>query len=268
MPSHGKADPSLPMTPLLYIIPNREATINDKDAPWITPEVKQAIKKNHRVYSKWKRDGKPDAGKAVLKTVNEETDRKIETAKSNYYQDLENKLSNSKNDNVFWSVVNRLVGRNKKMTNIPPLLEHGAFVTSFQEKADLFNKYFANQCNPIDNGSVLPELHASVNKLSDINVDISQISSIIGKLHSKKAHGHDDIAINMLKIAKDEVSIPLKLIFDKCISTGKYPSEWQMFNLFIRKIAVKTKQTIDQSLCCQFVVKYLRKYYLILFTTI
>ena len=39
-------------------IPNREATINDKDAPWITPEVKQAIKKKHRVYSKWKQDGK------------------------------------------------------------------------------------------------------------------------------------------------------------------------------------------------------------------
>ena len=212
-------------------IPNREATINDKDAPWITPEVKQAIKKNHRVYSKWKRDGKPDTGKAVLKTVNEETDRKIETAKSNYYKDLEIKLSNSKNDNIFWSVVNRLVGRNKKMTNIPPLLEHGNFVTSFQEKADLFNKYFANQCIPIENGSVLPDLHVRENKLSDINVDASQISSIISKLHSKKAHGHDDIAINMLKIAKDEVSIPLKLIFDKCISTGKYPSEWKKANV-------------------------------------
>ena len=34
-------------------IPNKTVTINDKDAPWITPEVKQAIKKNHRVYSKW-----------------------------------------------------------------------------------------------------------------------------------------------------------------------------------------------------------------------
>ena len=113
--------------------------------------------------------------------MNEETDRKIETAKSNYYKDLENKLSNSKNDNIFWSVVNRLVGRNKKMTNIPPLLEHGNFVTSFQEKADLFNKYFANQCNPIENGSVLPDLHVNENKLSDINVDVSQISSIISK---------------------------------------------------------------------------------------
>ena len=61
----------------------------------------------------------PDTGKAILKNVNEETDKKIEIAKSNYYKDLENKLSNSKNDNVFWSVVNRLVGKNKKMTNIP-----------------------------------------------------------------------------------------------------------------------------------------------------
>ena len=38
---------------------------------------KKAIKKKHGVYSKWKQDGKPDAGKAVLKTVNEKTDRKI-----------------------------------------------------------------------------------------------------------------------------------------------------------------------------------------------
>ena len=68
------------------------------------------------------------------------------------------------------------------MTNIPPLLEHGNFVTSFQEKADLFNKYFANQCIPIENGSVLPDLHVRENKLSDINVDASQISSIISMM--------------------------------------------------------------------------------------
>ena len=29
-------------------ITNRVVTIDDLDAPWITPEVKQAIKKNHR----------------------------------------------------------------------------------------------------------------------------------------------------------------------------------------------------------------------------
>ena len=129
-------------------IPNKEATINDKDAPWITAEVKQAIKKKHRIYSKWKEAGKPDSGKDIVNAVNEDTDKKIETAKSNYNKEIETKLSNSKNDNVFWSVVNRLAS-NKKMTNIPPLLENGTFITSFQEKAKLLNEYFAKQCNPL-----------------------------------------------------------------------------------------------------------------------
>ena len=30
-------------------IPNKESAINDKDAPWITAEVKQAIKKTSRL---------------------------------------------------------------------------------------------------------------------------------------------------------------------------------------------------------------------------
>ncbi len=57
-------------------IPNKEATINEKDAPWITAEVKQAIKKKHRIYSKWKQAGKPDSGKDIVNAVNEDTDKK------------------------------------------------------------------------------------------------------------------------------------------------------------------------------------------------
>ena len=77
-------------------VPNKTITINDKEAPWITPEVKQAIKKNHRVYSKWKGAGKPEEGRNTVKAVKNETDRKIENAKSNYHKDLECKLTNSK----------------------------------------------------------------------------------------------------------------------------------------------------------------------------
>ena len=212
-------------------IPNKTVTINDKDAPWITPEVKQAIKKNHRVYSRWKKAGKPDTGRDTVKAVNNETDRKIDIAKSNYQKEIENKLNNSNNTNLFWSVVNRLVG-NKKITNIPPLLENDVFITSFDEKANIFNNYFAKQCNPMENDSVLPLFRSlSVNKLSEINIDASKIISIINKLNAKKAHGHDDIAISMLKIAKDEVALPLKIIFEKCLLTGKYPSLWKKANV-------------------------------------
>ena len=50
-------------------VPNKTITINDKEAPWITPEVKQTIKKNHRVYSKWKGAGKPEEGRNTVKAV-------------------------------------------------------------------------------------------------------------------------------------------------------------------------------------------------------
>ena len=166
-----------------------------------------------------------------MKAVKNETDRKIENAKSNYHKDLERKLTNSKNSNVFWSVVNRLVG-NKKMAKITPILENRTFITSFDEKANLFNEYFATQCNPIENDSVLPVFRSlTENKLSEINIEAAHISTIISKLNSKKAHGHDDISINMLKIAKDEVTYPLKLILEKCIQTGKYPSIWKKANV-------------------------------------
>ena len=166
-----------------------------------------------------------------MKAVNNETDRKIDIAKSNYQKEIENKLNNSNNTNLFWSVVNRLVG-NKKITNIPPLLENDVFITSFDEKANIFNNYFAKQCNPMENDSVLPLFRSlSVNKLSEINIDASKIISIINKLNAKKAHGHDDIAISMLKIAKDEVALPLKIIFEKCLLTGKYPSLWKKANV-------------------------------------
>ena len=36
-------------------IPNKIITCNDKDPPWITPEIKMAIKHKHRVYNKYVR---------------------------------------------------------------------------------------------------------------------------------------------------------------------------------------------------------------------
>ena len=102
----------------------------------------------------------------------------------------------------------------------------------WKTKANLFNEYFATQCNPIENDSVLPVFHSlTENKLTEIKIETSHISSIISKLNSKKAHGHDDIAINMLKLAKDEITYPIKLILEKCVQTGKYPSLWKKANV-------------------------------------
>ena len=41
------------------------------------------------------------------------------------------------------------------MPIIPPLLENDEIVFDYAKKAELFNDYFANQCTPLDNASVL-----------------------------------------------------------------------------------------------------------------
>ena len=55
-------------------VPNREITCSDRDAPWITDDVKKAIKRKHRVYRKYvKRGRKPEHWTRVKQVKNDAT---------------------------------------------------------------------------------------------------------------------------------------------------------------------------------------------------
>ena len=89
------------------------------------------------------------------------------------------------------------------------------FVTDFKKKAELFNPFFAKQCSVIDNGSSLPsELLRKTDKfLSNITFSSDDILKIIENLDSEKAHGHDRISIQMLKICRQSICKSLEIIF-------------------------------------------------------
>ena len=213
-------------------VPNKIITVYDKDAPWITPEVKCAIKRNRRVFDRWKGSGRPEGGRARVQEVQIETNAIIGAAKESYINDLSDKLCNPKSsNNIFWSAFKRLLN-NKKLTNIPPLLENNNFITSFIDKANIFNEYFASICRPLDNGSTLPPLiHSTHSRLSNVDFSHESIIDIISKLNANKAHGVDQISIAMLKLCGNEISKPLKIIFDHSMSIGKFPSAWKLANV-------------------------------------
>ena len=76
------------------------------------------------------------------------------------------------------------------MTNIPPLLENGIFVTNFQTKADIFNHLFVQQCSIHVNDSVLPNFISRCNlSLANIDIDPDKVLKIIRSLDYNKAHG-------------------------------------------------------------------------------
>ena len=213
-------------------IPNQMIRCDDRDPPWITPKLKMAIKRKHRVYNKYvKRGRKPDEWEYV-RQVRNDTSAMITNSKDNYFAELGHKLSNPNNGpKTYWTILNRIINKKKTM-NIPPLLENGLFVTNFQTKVDIFNELFVQQCSLNQNNSALPRFFSRCNTvLENIEIDPSKVLKIVRSLDPNKAHGWDSLSISMIKICDAEIVIPLCLIYEKCLATGKFPEIWKKANV-------------------------------------
>ena len=215
----------------LYI-PNETIRINDKDPPWLTSELKIAIKRKHRLYRRFIRRGRKQEDWNPVRNIQLENTRKIIEAKDKYYSKLGKKLSDPNiGVKYYWNILNKLIDK-KKFTNIPPILENGLFVTNLEGKANLFNDYFVEQCNAIATGSTLPAFRPRCPALlQGVHVDREKTLNIIRCLDTKKAHGCDDISISMIKICDSAIAEPLCLIFEKCLETGVYPTLWKRANI-------------------------------------
>ena len=156
----------------------------------------------------------------------------IQEAKNSYYEKLGSLLSNySTGEKHFWNAFKKLSNK-KKTTNIPPIIENNVYVTDFSQKATIFNDYFAEQCTIHDNGSTLPPVTYRTNSLlSNIIINPDEIVEIILKQKLKKAHGCDNISMAMLKLCPGEIAVPMSLIFQRCIETGKFPDSWKLANV-------------------------------------
>ena len=121
----------------------------------------------------------------------------------------------------------------KKVPVIPPLLFNGAFVTDFEEKAKIFNSFFAKQCTLVSNSGALPSEFTYMTEkcIQSITFSESDLIKIIKTLDVNKAHGHDNILVRMIKFCTNPVAHPLTLIFQNSMATGTFPTQWKRANI-------------------------------------
>ena len=147
----------------------------------------------------------------------------IDDSKQQYFLRLPQKLNIiQKSIKAHWALL-KIFLNNRKIPVIPPLFHNNKFVTDFKEKAELFNSFFAKQCSLIKNGSKLPpRLHFLTDKrLSTVKFINNDILKIIQNLNPNKAHGHDKINIQMLKICGNSLCRPL---YNDCLPNEIFPS--------------------------------------------
>ena len=213
-------------------IPSKVKTIRPRQAPWITPAVKNFLRKKNRAYKSFIRSGQPDNRLEGIQKMISEGSRLIENAKRNYFVKVGNTLANNKTSNrTYWSLINTILNK-AKIPIIPPLLENGLFVTDFTEKAKIFNDYFILQCSTIETGSELPDdVPIPIARIDDFEISDEKILNIIRSLNPNKAHGWDEISVRMIKLSDAALVIPLKIIFANCLSCGVFPQIWKHANV-------------------------------------
>ena len=119
-----------------------------------------------------------------------------------------------------------------RSSKIPPLFVNNNFVLNCKEKAKLFNDFFALQCKPIVNDSVLPTLHFLTNERKEsVVIRDSDIISLIRNLDTSKANGSDGISGHMLQLCDESVVLPMKIIFENILQSSVYPDMWKIANV-------------------------------------
>ena len=213
--------------------PSKTITCDDKDPPWITEQIKRFIIQKDNAYKKYARNGRNAHDLQHFNILVDQLNENIEQSKQKYYQNLSTKLNNpSTNRKKYWLIIKTLFN-GKKVPLIPPLLVNDNFVTNFKEKANIFNKFFADQCIPVSTSSEIPnDVRLTTDKnLHNINFDVHDILNIIKSLDVNKAHGYDNISIRMIKICGEAICRPLNMIFNECLRLGSFPDIWKKGNI-------------------------------------
>ena len=164
--------------------------------------IKVKVKAKDNMCKKYIQNRRFEYDLVLLETLITELNELVSTAKALCYENLDKKLNNPLlQANTYWSILKTFYN-GKKIPLIPSLLVDDKFVTDMKTKANIFNKFFAEQCTPLKNDSKLPsnQIFLTQSRLSSLDFNEDKILKIIRALNIHKAHGHHDISIRMIKM--------------------------------------------------------------------
>ncbi len=225
----GLADPSdmvdLLTSTILNVVsnfvPNEVKRVRPSEPAWFNDDIRYRLKKQNRLFQRYKYGGYLPAGRAALDEYRSETAILIESSKENYLRAQGCRLADqSTGQKSYWKIMNQFLNK-AKIPRIPPLFLGGNFVVCCKEKAEAFNEYFAKQCTPFDTPSTLPQVrYHTADRLSQFVITVADVADLLKVLKAGKAHGHDDISVRMIQLCGNEICQPLVIVFRSILDTG------------------------------------------------
>ena len=216
-------------------IPNKNIKINHRDLPWINSHLKLLIRRRKRAYKRAKKNNTPENWSRFRKLRNE-TITTLRNNKSAYISSLSAKLkSGTYSSRDWWKTLKCLLYKSKKV--IPPIMNPitGCITSNDEEKANVFNTYFAEQATIDDIGHFLPPYVDTNNQetLESILVDEYEVADAINSLAIGKSSGPDGINSRILRESVDELTYPLCKLFNSSLRCSTMPTQWKLANVCV-----------------------------------
>ena len=127
-----------------------------------------------------------------------------------------------------FGILLKLTNKNKN-SSIPPLVENDKIINNDQEKANIFNTFFASKAtlNNSNEDPPLIEKIPDIPHLDTINTSPFEVSKFISIL-KKSAFSHCGISAQYLQIISSKVRKPISELFNNLFSVGLYPTDWKI----------------------------------------
>ena len=200
-------------------------TLRRKCPPWFDAEVRRALKEKETAFKRMKRNPIPDAVHSFEAKRREF--KKLSSRK--YIGHLRGMIGDFIcNPKRFWSFLKCVKG---KTSQVPVLMDGRREVVSDVERADLLNRAFASKFSDPE-VTAYPETPVyDLPALDQFDVSEGRIRSILNELNVYKACGPDNVSARVIWECRNELALPLAILFSKSVERGIFPGRWAEANI-------------------------------------
>ena len=202
--------------------------------PWVTEEVKGALKKRNRAYRRWRKT-KSDEHRAQFVRLKAAAQQTLRAAHRQYTEGMLNLESDNSDqyesgnhDNraaskKFWSYIK---SKRKDPCGVSPLKSEGTLISDAKGKASVLNTQYCSVFTK--ENTPAPRLDTSSHPpMPEIIINLKGVEKALHNLKPNKASGPDRISPRVLKELAVELSPHLTRIFQKSLETGTVPKQWK-----------------------------------------
>jgi hypothetical protein len=197
--------------------------VGNQKPKWLSREIVKILR---RKRSAWRDYRLYSTLENLEKYKKIEKEVKVQIKRAKWEMERELSRGDDKNNKKFASYIK---SKTKATTTIGPLKDNTGKIThDDQEMANILNGFFATVFARESQNNLPSKDRETEASLSNIEITTEMIRKKIDNLRKDSAPGPDNIHPQLLKETKNEIALPLRIIYRKSIDTGCVPRDWRL----------------------------------------